>query len=175
MDLIEDAQAYVAERSDCTLLPTQYQITLPCFPSMSRWPIYLPRPPLVSVDSVEYLDTEGQLTSLEGFRAATMTFSALFPGHSWPQTMRVADAVRIKYTAGVEASCPRPAMRAIMLLVGHWFMTREDSTEMRLEKIPHGVDAICLQLRPGDDFQKPVDNNQSQNSNLDGFGRGYYG
>lgn len=179
MDLLADAHAYVAEMADLTLLPTELQMTLPRFPRWARCPVNLPRPPLVSVDSIEYFDCDGRLQTLDGFRAATQTFSAVFPAAAgWPQTQRAKDAVRIKYTAGNADAFPRPALRAIMLLVGHWFMTREDSTEMRLEKIPHGVDAICLQLRPGDEFRQPIEDGQrngdeSYFSGRDSSGYGY--
>ena len=155
-DLIEDAHDYIAERADSSFLETKYRLTVERFPTTDL-PVYLLRPPLVSVDSITYRDPAGDLQTIEpaNYRIADGSRSELYnvDGY-WPIAKCVGDAVQINYTAG--AATQRPALRAIMLLVGHWYMSREDTTEMRLSNIPHGVDVLTEHLRPGDEFRKPI-------------------
>lgn len=157
-DLLEDAAEFVGDRSDIALLPMGFRLTVPRFPCSSLTPIYLPRPPLVTVDQITYLDTTGARQTLDpaDYEISTGQVSMVHAATDqyWPSVKCREDSVQIDYTAG--ASTPRIATRAILLLVGHWFLNREASTEKRLADIPMGVDALISQLQPGDDFRRPI-------------------
>ncbi len=97
--------------------PTQLELSLSSFPRMSlqmfgsyssenvATPVELPRPPLLSVGAVAYLDTDGVEQVLPPTAYTTEQPEArpalLFPvGDSWPETNGTRGAVRILYTAG---------------------------------------------------------------------------
>lgn len=84
---------------------------------LDGWPcsdlIVLPRPPLISVTSVKYLDTDGTLQTLDTSVYTVHTYAgprcrrgaiSLQDGQSWPTTQPVRDAVRIRFEAGYVAS-----------------------------------------------------------------------
>lgn len=91
--------------------------------------IDLPQPPLVSVSSVNYLDTTGALQTLDPsvwreLRNVDRGSIALNPGKAWPGTFTVPDAVRIRFTCGYE-TVPAPLRNAILLHVGHLYLNRD--------------------------------------------------
>jgi hypothetical protein len=143
------------------MLETGLRLTLPRFPRAGIFPIYLPRPPLARIDGIRYVTPENQevIATVGGTLRMTGHVSMLSTDDFWPATRaNTPDAVVIDYTSGQKGeSNHRPEMlRAIKLLVGHWYRYREDSLEMRLENIPHGVDALTEHMRPGDEFTKPI-------------------
>lgn len=99
------------------------------FPARGR-PIELSRPPLISVQGVEYLDAAGALQTLAADAYRVVTFSGPLaaagrivpaPGSTWPDALRGdPDAVRIAFTAGYGAASASPAAvkLAIRQLVG---------------------------------------------------------
>lgn len=162
-ELLEMAYAFVMNRADISGLKTAYRLTLPTFPRRTTTPIYLSRPPLIAVDSIQYRDPEGTLQTLDptAYNVGDGEISLVSIVDYWPDTKtHDASAVRINYRSGVDsvkakATIDARAIQAIKLLVAHWYRYREDSLEMRLEKIPHGVDDIIQDLRPGDEMKPP--------------------
>ncbi len=158
--LTEEAYEYVSEKSDLTLLTTIWKLTLPCFPISSGSFIYLPRPPLASVSSIDYTDTAGDAQTLAGsgydVTSGRMSSISVAYGESWPTAINRPGAVQITYTSGTaDSGVPRAAMRAIKLLVAHWYLHREDAGDVK-NNIPHGVNDIIEHLRPGDEFFLPI-------------------
>lgn len=110
------------------LVEQTWELRLDDFPPC----IEVPLPPLLSVDSIEYLDASGDLQTLAtavyqvepgGFRKALIA-PAL--NRSWPATYGVRGAVRVTFTAGyaranddspavVEAGVPPPIVTALKL------------------------------------------------------------
>ena len=98
-----------------------------------RLAIYLPRPPLQSVTSIVYTDSEGAHYTVDADSYIADTASELGSivlsyGASWPSvTLRPTAGVEITYVAGYgdAASVPQRAKQAILLLVGHWYEQRE--------------------------------------------------
>ena len=160
-ELLEDAAEHVGELSNLSLLATTYRLTLPRFPRSALYPIYLPRPPLVSVSSVQYVDTAGTSQAFDfatncDVIAGQLSVVQCKPGQSWPVPLCPReDAVQITFIAG-NATPARAAVRAIMLLVGHWYLNREETHEKRLSNIPNGVESLIQQIRPGDEFRFPI-------------------
>ena len=97
------------------------------FDNFPRLPIELPSPPLVSVSSVKYYDTDNTEYSMS--MSSFIVDTASQPGRIvwaynelWPAvTLRPADAVKIRYVAGFSESenVPYVVKAAIMLFVSH--------------------------------------------------------
>lgn len=104
---------------------------------LDRWPygnaIELPRPPLQSVTSIKYTDSNGVETTWDPVNYIVDADSV--PGRvvlaysaSWPLTaLRPTGAIRIRYVAGwpTAADVPQTMKQAMLLLVGHWYENRE--------------------------------------------------
>jgi uncharacterized phiE125 gp8 family phage protein len=119
------------------LLTQTLALHLDCFPCSQ---IYLPRPPLQSVSSITYLDSNGTLQTLVAVTdyqvvGARTTPDAHAPcgyvqpayGESWPATYPVPECVTITYKAGwlnVEA-VPQRIKQAMLLTLADLYAHRE--------------------------------------------------
>jgi uncharacterized phiE125 gp8 family phage protein len=107
--------------------------TLPAWPLyVASWPLApyfeLPRPPLVSVQSVSYYDPNGNLQTID---PATYTVDTaprfgricLKDNIIWPIVDRRWDAMQIAFTAGygLPAAVPAGIRVGIKKLVAYWF------------------------------------------------------
>lgn len=108
-----------------------------------------PWSPLVTVDSIVYVDTNGddQTLSSSLYRVDTVNEPGRITrafNESWPDIRNVTNAITITYTAGYGAAAdvPDDVKNAIKLLVKSWWAHREDSGEIKLFKSPTGVDAL---------------------------------
>jgi uncharacterized phiE125 gp8 family phage protein len=116
--------------------------------------ISLPKPTLVSVTSITYVDGLGQPQTLD---PATYSVDIISeparilpaPGLFWPMLQTyIPGSVKIKFVAGSYGdgvdvnTCPQTVVIAILLLVGHWYAHREESSELNLKNIPMGVQAL---------------------------------
>jgi len=99
----------------------------------SRAAITLPIPPLVSVESVKYIDVDGVLQTLDPAKY-TMRKNVT-PGEivrayaaEWPSTRAVDDAVQVEFTCGYGEAVAVPAAikRAVLLIVGTLYRNREN-------------------------------------------------
>jgi uncharacterized phiE125 gp8 family phage protein len=109
---------------------------------LDRFPcshIYLPRPPLQSVTSITYLDSNGTLQTLAAAKyqvvGARVTPDAHAPcgyvqsayGESWPSTYPVPECVTITYIAGwlSAEAVPQRIKQAMLLMIGDLYALRE--------------------------------------------------
>ena len=91
--------------------------------------IYLPRSPVQSVTSVEYIDDEGNLQTLAASKYRVDTDSLvprITPAYSeiWPTTRPISNAVIVTFVAGYGASgstVPGAINHAIKLMIGDWY------------------------------------------------------
>ena len=102
------------------------------FPSCSPYALKLRCPPVTTIDSVEYTDTDGVEQTL-----ATSVYRLLGDGtpnprivlaynQSWPSIRSEHEAVRVRYTAGYGAeNLPAAIKAAILLMIGDLFAFRE--------------------------------------------------
>ena len=112
--------------------------------------VFIPNPPLVSVDLVTYTDPNGNILTLDPsfYRVATGTpgrITSLY-GVPWPVTRAVADAVTVKFTSGygtTTASLPNCARNACKLLVAHLYVNRTDP------EIPSAIKKILAPINWG--------------------------
>ncbi len=115
------------------LMRQTWDATLDRFPPCDRI-VRLPLPPLRSVTSVTYLDTN----------AATQTFSAdsyrvvgddqggiiaLKPSEAWPATMCGPGAITIRFIAGYD-TVPAEIRSEIVAMAAYWFDNRDKVGEL---------------------------------------------
>lgn len=123
--------------------------------------IYLPRPPIIAINSITYIDSDGANTQLTSdlYQVDTDSIPArLWPawGEYWPYARYQFGAVQIEYRAGyrpagspVDAeTVPADIKHAIKLMVGHMYENREavvmGTTAMEL---PLAVEALLAPYR----------------------------
>lgn len=127
------------------------ELKMDSFPA-NNYPIELPRPPLISISSITYLDADGTL------RTMTATTEYLVNTHSqpgrvylaydqsWPTTRTLENAVTITFKAGygsAAANVPQRVKQAILLLVGHWYANREEIVlNMSVNQMPWAAEMI---------------------------------
>lgn len=117
-------------------------------------PLVLPKPPLQSVTSVKYTDSDG--TTVTTFAAASYFVDAaseparvaLHDGGEWPSdTLRPANGVEVRLVAGYGAAAdvPEHFKQMMLLLVGHWFENREASIAGAIiTSVPYGYGDLVL-------------------------------
>ncbi len=136
-DLIDDFVSAARERMESdtrrAFITQSWELTLDSFPVSSDVAILLPRPPLQSVTSIEYLDTDGdeQTWASANWREDKASEPArITPEYSkvYPTTRNVTGAVTITYKTGYgdsAASVPKAFRKAMLTLVAHWYENRE--------------------------------------------------
>jgi uncharacterized phiE125 gp8 family phage protein len=94
--------------------------------------ILVPRPPLISVSSITYVDGNGTTQTLSAAAYKVDTDSEpgrITPayGYCWPTTRAEINAIAITYVAGyaTRAAVPASIKQAMLLLIGHWYENRE--------------------------------------------------
>ncbi len=109
----------------------------------------LPRSPLISVSSINYIDTAGdsQLLSTDIYAVDTISEPGLVTlkhNQSFPATRREHHAVTIVYIAGYGAAAdvPQTAKQAILLLVAHWYEHRYAACDVQMHMVPFGVKSL---------------------------------
>jgi uncharacterized phiE125 gp8 family phage protein len=120
---IIEARQWVEAHIRRALITQTLEIRMDCFPEH----IQLPYPPVASVTSVKYIDTDGVEQTL-GTSNYVLDDYPLVPfireayGIAWPSVRDEPNAVRVRYVAGYGNASDVPATirEAIMLLVGHW-------------------------------------------------------
>ena len=137
----ESAELY-CERS---FVQRSYRLTLDGFPCNNSSPILLPYPPVVEVTQIQYFDTDGALQTWSSGEYHVDTESEpgrVLPNYdqSYPSDIdgKRLGAVRVEYVAGYPvdesgspsdyvANVPQLAKQAMLMMVGEWFMNREDT------------------------------------------------
>lgn len=132
-DLIKTARRACEERTERTLISTSWRLTLDAFPSA----IVLRQPPIIAVQSIEFIDADGVLQTLDP--ADYLVDNVSEPGYvvpafekAWPTTRSVINAVRVNYTAGYgtePANVPMPLRQWMLLAIGDMFDHRNASAE----------------------------------------------
>jgi uncharacterized phiE125 gp8 family phage protein len=126
---------------------SEWELTLCEFPAGR---LDIPKPPLVSVDGVFYMPSDGGAEQeLTGFRTLGESGSGyILPAKDleWPETDSEPESVRIEFTAGY-ALLPASIKRAALLLIGHWYENREAVAEAKLSAMPMAVEALLMPYR----------------------------
>lgn len=132
-NLVKAAREQAESFTGRALLTQTWEYALDGFPAENH--IDLPKPPLQSVTSVTYYDTDGAAhtfaaTSYYVDKSMEPGRLVLDYGETWPsETLRPSSgAVVIKFKAGygdAATTVPQSIRQAILLLVGHWYEARE--------------------------------------------------
>ena len=128
-----------SDRLQRALMPARYLLALPAFkPSID-----LHMPPVMSVDSVKYIDVDGvqQTLASTAYQVDTVTEPARLvplPGQAWPSTQPAhIQAVGIQYTAGYDrGNIPLPIKQWILLALGDMYQNRGRSADRPV--VPQG-------------------------------------
>jgi len=118
-------------------------------------PIWIPKPPLISVTSITSVDTTGSTTTwsaslytVDAPAGPKARMGAIVPnyGEIYPATRDVVNAVTVRFVAGYGAAAAVPASlkAAMKLLIGHWWLNREGAVlnQASPSMVPIGVDAL---------------------------------
>lgn len=132
-----------------SLAPQTIELALDAFP---RGAIQLPMPPVAEIASVKYIDADGAEQTVDAADYVLDDYQEpcwLLPRvlTSWPGTMGVVNSVKVRYIAGYSLATDSPNDRplppsieaAILLVLGHLFENREQTSDLKLEDIPLGV------------------------------------
>ncbi len=169
---ITTAREYVETLTRRAIPQQQWELTTDAFPGRQvddnrpptwRYGIFrMPRPPLLSIDSVSYVSTDQQFqpfvyTTLSAVTDYQVDLNTE-PGRLapacyavWPAANPLAfQAVKIHYTAGWSSASLVPARlkQAIRLVVGHLYVNREVSIEIALKCIPDGLRSFASSAAP---------------------------
>lgn len=124
----------------------------------------LPRPPLLSVTSVQYVDADGVTQTWDAANYVVDPYRdpgriVLAQGASWPSTRDVPNAVTITYQAGYGASLvddvyeedatqvPPELRHALLLLTAEWYRHREPTEERPYLVLPYAVERLIWPFR----------------------------
>ena len=134
-----------------------WELRLDEFPTNGNQEILLPRPPLIRVNSIQYVDADGvtQLLGSDNYQVDDKSEPARVRaayGLSWPATRAQMNAVTVSYVAGYPvseagspadyaANVPAAAKAAVKLILGHLYANRETVMAM-----PGGVAAIEIPM-----------------------------
>jgi len=122
-ELLRAARMHVEHITWRQLVTATYTLKLDTFPRV----IYLPRSPLQSVTSIQYVDHDGNTQTLA---TANYQISGTEPAEiveaynvTWPITRDIKDAVTITYTSGygVGHTIPEPLRHAILMIASGWW------------------------------------------------------
>lgn len=132
-----------------SLVPREWQIACPGFPSR----IELPIGPVTAIASITYLDTTFAEQVLDGtsYRSAlSLDPVEIMPLSAWPQTAKAGDAVVIRFTAGFDVGEAPALLQAVRLTVAHWFENRENAVVGTIvQPLPLGVGTLIAPFRRG--------------------------
>ncbi len=129
--LIKLARELVENDSERQLMTATWKLNLDAFPR-SNGAIELRKPPIQSVTSLTYYDSDGSLQTLDASKYDADVLSTpgrIVPafGESWPVTRNgFPNAVIVEFVAGFTSALlvPERAKQCIRLLADHWFNNR---------------------------------------------------
>lgn len=165
-EYITAAVEWIESQTSHCFHETQFRYTMDRFPYLAiggyapspsaptNGVIKLPRSPLMSVQSVEYIDTNGTLTTLASDQYQVDTYSK--PGRIWPKRFAywpitdpmTPNGVQVTFKAGYSSTTliPHRAKQAIRFLVHHWNEKRSPVGEL-LNDIPGTLLSMIRSLK----------------------------
>lgn len=120
--------------------------------------------PVAGIESITYIDEDGAEQTvdsasytLDQYQEQTWVIPAI--EFTWPATLATVNAVKVRFAAGYttdtdspnDLPLPKSIQIAILLLLGHLYENRSNTTDQALTAIPFGVTAFLspLKLRKG--------------------------
>jgi len=157
--MLPAAVSYVERWCNRALLSQTWAYTLREFPSRV---VELPRPPLLSITSLAYVDLNGDSQSLtettdflKDIASEPGTIEPVW-GTTWPTTRgETAAAVTITYKAGFGTNAedvPAELRLACLQLAAHWYRNREAATPESQRSLPWGFHEVLRIWRVPTDY-----------------------
>lgn len=123
-----------------------------------RHRIYLPKPPLVSVSSITYVDTQGatQTLAADQYLVNTKEINGVIePAYSvtWPSVREQMSCITVRFVCGYGTNPGDGQMlevirHAMLLCIGHWYENREAVNVGNIvNDLPMGVESLLFPLR----------------------------
>lgn len=113
----------------------------------AAWALRLPAPPLISVTSIQYIDQNQVLQTMDP--STYVVDAASVPGRVtpstgsfWPQTSFMPAAVKVTYQAGYSGQVPFSIIQAIKSLVSYQYDNRDAvivGPSLKIQEAPMGV------------------------------------
>lgn len=155
---IAAARRYLERDQRRAFVRQTWQLSLEGFPTGSWTPLFgngdytirLPKPPLIDVESISYLDAAGSrklLAPSDYVVDATSEPGRIIPayGKTWPVCRRQPGSVLVAFECGYgdAADVPEDVKLLTALFAAHWFEQREASVESaHVTKIPYVMDLL---------------------------------
>ncbi len=149
--LLSAARRQAEVETGRALITQTWTMTLRAFPET----IWLPRPPLQSVTSISYVDTDGATQTLASsvYRVSANAEPATIErayNQQWPSTRTVSDAVTIVYVAGYQkGSVPEDIRLAIILMAAEWLNHPYNADDVSVREIPHNASWVLRKYKLG--------------------------
>jgi uncharacterized phiE125 gp8 family phage protein len=162
--LITAAREWCEQYLDRTLVHTQWVMRFDKFPDSGIEPVELPRPPMVmsgtaTAVTVTFTQEAGPTStySTSEYRVdRNATPGAILPiyGSTWTPHRQDDNAISVTWWAGYGASgssVPAAIRHAILMLVGHWYESRQAviATGAVPQEVPYGVQSLLDSQRWG--------------------------
>lgn len=151
LSMIIAARSHVEEYLQRALITQTWRLTLD---DWYVWEIRLPRPPLLAISSITYLDTGGTVQTLSSsiYRVSTDSQPGVVVpewGEVWPPIRNQVDAIKITYTAGYgdASDVPQAIKHAMLMLIAHWYKNREAVSPDAGQEVPLGVQNLLNPYR----------------------------
>jgi uncharacterized phiE125 gp8 family phage protein len=155
MLLIGATQGHAEDVTRRQFVEATFTYTIDAFPSGDE--IELPKPPLVSVTSVKYIDTSGVQQTFSSGNYDTITdqepgFIRLGYNKEWPSTRDQPDAVEVIFKAGygTQSSVPAELKCAMGMHLGHHYDHRksvEIGQGITMVEVPQGYEDLIYPFR----------------------------
>ncbi len=152
---IQAAREQVENDTRRALFTQTLRLNLDQFPMSNA--ILIPRPPLQSVASITYVDSDGATQTMSSSDYIVDTASepgrvVLAYGKTWPTAREQANSVAVNFVAGWTAGTMPAAVKQLMYLwVGHWHENREAVNVGNITSAyPLAIDSLTARLRFGD-------------------------
>lgn len=158
---LDAAVAAIETATGRVIRARRFKIDAPCFPLCGDC-MLIPKPPLISLESIKYYDEDGAQQTLRDLTASPqvegdvivritedMTEVHLAPDASWPSTQRRINAVEVIFEAGYE-ELPADLKQAILQLAAHMYENREVVIDGQIAKFPFGVQSVIDLYKVGE-------------------------
>ena len=155
--LCASAREYVEVATGRKMISQTWDLKMDAFPCDDA--IVLPFPPVTSVTSVSYVDTNGDTQTWSSSLYTTdlpagnhAAPARIVPAYQqvYPQTRDVVNAVTVRFVCGFAnaASVPGGLLAAMKLLIGHWYANRESVVVGTIAtSVPQSADALLWQYK----------------------------
>lgn len=152
--LITVVREYAENDTWRSIVESTWEYRLDAFPD-DDGEINIPKPPILSVSKIEYVDGEGTTQTLADSEYNVDTdseYGRVEPEDSWPDTKDTYNAVIITFTAGYDGNSedrklPKPLKQGMLMLLKHLFDNREsvimsEGNTLDIKEVPKSTDIL---------------------------------